>query len=81
MEYLDGGNLFEHLQKEGRFSEERSCYYGACLISALETLHNLDIAHRCFIVMIGFRISTNAAYLNLKWEFRVIDYYRSLEMH
>jgi protein-serine/threonine kinase len=45
-DYMSGGELFWHLQKEGRFSEERAKFYIAELIIALEHLHNNDIVYR-----------------------------------
>ncbi|KAF3939018.1 Phototropin-2 [Dactylella cylindrospora] len=45
-DYMSGGELFWHLQQEGRFSEERAKFYIAELILALEHLHNHDIVYR-----------------------------------
>lgn len=45
-DYMSGGELFWHLQKEGRFSEERAKFYISELIIALEHLHNNDIVYR-----------------------------------
>ncbi|KAK6337762.1 hypothetical protein TWF696_001242 [Orbilia brochopaga] len=45
-DYMSGGELFWHLQQEGRFSEERSKFYIAELILALEHLHKHDIVYR-----------------------------------
>jgi serum/glucocorticoid-regulated kinase 2 len=44
--YVNGGELFHHLQKEGRFSEERSRLYAAQLLCALEHLHQFDVIYR-----------------------------------
>ncbi|KTW29605.1 uncharacterized protein T551_02221 [Pneumocystis jirovecii RU7] len=44
--YMSGGELFWHLQKEGRFSEPRAKFYIAELILALEYLHSHDIIYR-----------------------------------
>ncbi|EMR08113.1 hypothetical protein PNEG_03551 [Pneumocystis murina B123] len=44
--YMSGGELFWHLQKEGRFPEPRAKFYIAELILALEHLHNHDIVYR-----------------------------------
>lgn len=43
---MSGGELFFHLQKEGRFNEDRSKFYTAELILALEHLHDNDIVYR-----------------------------------
>jgi protein-serine/threonine kinase len=45
-DYMSGGELFWHLQKEGRFSEERARFYIAELILALQHLHEHDIVYR-----------------------------------
>ena len=37
--FMSGGELFWHLQKEGRFNESRAKFYIAELILALEHLH------------------------------------------
>lgn len=44
--FVNGGELFHHLQKEQRFSEERSRFYSAELLLALEHLHELDVVYR-----------------------------------
>ncbi|KAH9045506.1 Pkinase-domain-containing protein [Lactarius pseudohatsudake] len=46
MDFKSGGELFWHLQKEIRFSEERARFYIAELILALEHLHKYDIVYR-----------------------------------
>jgi len=46
MEYVNGGDLFFHFQKEGKFSEERSRFYGAEIISAIGYLHRRGIIYR-----------------------------------
>jgi len=40
MDYINGGELFFHLQKEGKFSEERVKFYVAEIILGLEYLHS-----------------------------------------
>lgn len=45
-DYMSGGELFWHLQREGRFSEQRAKFYIAELIVALEHLHYNDIVYR-----------------------------------
>ena len=44
--FINGGELFYHLQKEGRFDLSRSRFYTAELLCALETLHDLDVIYR-----------------------------------
>lgn len=45
-DYMSGGELFWHLQREGRFQEERAKFYIAELILALRHLHQHDIVYR-----------------------------------
>jgi len=45
-DYMSGGELFWHLQKEGRFNEARAKFYIAELILALQHLHDHDIVYR-----------------------------------
>ncbi|CAI5756592.1 unnamed protein product [Candida verbasci] len=45
-DYMSGGELFWHLQKEGRFSEDRAKFYIAELVCALEHLHDNSIVYR-----------------------------------
>ncbi|KAM0790286.1 Serine/threonine protein kinase, AGC [Microbotryomycetes sp. NB124-2] len=44
--FINGGELFHHLQREGRFSEERSRFYAAELLCALEHLHHFNVIYR-----------------------------------
>ncbi|XP_030750712.1 RAC serine/threonine-protein kinase [Sitophilus oryzae] len=46
MEYVNGGELFFHLSREKVFSEERTKFYGAEIISALAYLHSQGIIYR-----------------------------------
>lgn len=45
-DYMSGGELFWHLQKEGRFDEKRAKFYIAELILAIQHLHDNDIVYR-----------------------------------
>jgi protein-serine/threonine kinase len=45
-DYMSGGELFWHLQKEGRFQEARAKFYIAELILALQHLHEHNIVYR-----------------------------------
>ncbi|TPX34792.1 hypothetical protein SeMB42_g07263 [Synchytrium endobioticum] len=46
LDYMNGGELFYHLQKETAFSEERAKFYTAELTSALQHLHKYNIVYR-----------------------------------
>jgi serine/threonine protein kinase len=46
LDYVAGGELFYHLKREKRFSEERVRYYASELTLALEHLHKLCIVYR-----------------------------------
>ncbi|KIX03141.1 uncharacterized protein Z518_06692 [Rhinocladiella mackenziei CBS 650.93] len=45
-DFMSGGELFWHLQKEGRFKEDRAKFYIAELILALKHLHDHNIVYR-----------------------------------
>ncbi|KRT85783.1 protein kinase [Oryctes borbonicus] len=46
LEYLSGGELFMHLEREGIFLEESACFYLSEIILALEHLHLQGIIYR-----------------------------------
>jgi len=46
LDYVNGGELFYHLENEGRFSIERTRFYIAELATALEFLHKNGVIYR-----------------------------------
>lgn len=46
MDFCNGGELFYHLRKDLKFSENRARFYTAEIIVALECLHSEDIIYR-----------------------------------
>uniref|UniRef100_A0A0B7B813 Protein kinase domain-containing protein n=1 Tax=Arion vulgaris TaxID=1028688 RepID=A0A0B7B813_9EUPU len=46
LDYVNGGELFFHLQRERYFPEHRAKFYAAEIASALGYLHSLDIIYR-----------------------------------
>ncbi|KAJ3271759.1 hypothetical protein HDV01_006367 [Terramyces sp. JEL0728] len=46
MEYAIGGELFTHLRRAGRFSNEMAKFYSGQITLAMEHLHGLDIIYR-----------------------------------
>ncbi|XP_068215249.1 ribosomal protein S6 kinase beta-2 isoform X1 [Palaemon carinicauda] len=46
LEYLSGGELFMHLEREGIFMEDTACFYLSEIILALEHLHMEGIIYR-----------------------------------
>lgn len=46
LEYLSGGELFMHLEREGIFLEDTACFYLSEIILALEHLHCQGIIYR-----------------------------------
>ncbi|KAM3065479.1 Serine/threonine-protein kinase [Clarireedia jacksonii] len=44
--FVNGGELFHHLQKESRFDINRSRFYTAELLCALECLHGFNVIYR-----------------------------------
>ena len=45
-EYVNGGELYFHLKEERQLSEERTKFYGAEIICAINYLHKLGIIYR-----------------------------------
>lgn len=56
-DFKSGGELFWHLQKETRFSEERARFYIAELVLALEHLHKYDIVYRWVFPPSSWRVA------------------------
>ncbi|XP_032810743.1 serine/threonine-protein kinase Sgk2-like isoform X1 [Petromyzon marinus] len=46
MDYVNGGELFFHLQRQGSFPESRAQFYAAEIGSAIGYLHSLNIVYR-----------------------------------
>ncbi|KAJ2705571.1 Serine/threonine-protein kinase Sgk2 [Coemansia sp. IMI 203386] len=46
LDYVNGGELFFHLQRERRFGENRARFYAAEITSALAYLHSMDVVYR-----------------------------------
>jgi len=46
LDYCAGGDFFQHLQDNNRFSERVSRFYAQEICLAIEALHNTDIIHR-----------------------------------
>lgn len=46
MDFINGGELFHHLRREKKFSEERTRFYAAEIISAITYLHERGIVYR-----------------------------------
>lgn len=65
MDAVNGGELFFHLQREGKFDEYRSRFYAAELLCALEHLHNFNVVYRYVIISSLFPILLIQAYLIL----------------
>ena len=46
MDFVNGGELFQHLKKSGPFSEDKSRFYIAEIFLAIESLHERNIVYR-----------------------------------
>jgi len=46
MDYVNGGELFFHLQKEKRFTEDRVKFYTAEIVLGIEYLHKNGVIYR-----------------------------------
>ena len=71
--FVNGGELFHHLQREGKFNETRSRYYAAELLMALEHLHGFNVVYRYVqsqFSSAGYRLTRS----DLKPENILLDY-------
>ena len=46
LDYLNGGDMFHHMRKKGRFLEKEVKFYGAELVLAIEHLHQKGFIYR-----------------------------------
>jgi serine/threonine protein kinase len=46
LEYVVGGELFSHLRKAGKFTNDMTRFYAAEIVCAIEYLHSLNIIYR-----------------------------------
>jgi protein kinase A len=46
LEYVSGGEMFTHLRKTGRYSEENTCFLASQIVLTFEYLHYLNIIYR-----------------------------------
>jgi serine/threonine protein kinase len=46
MDFVNGGEMFQHLQVEGTFNNERAKFYAAEIVLGLEYLHSKGIIYR-----------------------------------
>ncbi|KNC84042.1 AGC/AKT protein kinase [Sphaeroforma arctica JP610] len=76
LDYINGGELFFHLQNEGTFSENRSRFYASQLVLGLKYLHENDIIYRdlkpenILIDFMGYICLTDFGLCkeNIKWD-------------
>ena len=73
---VNGGELFYHLQREGKFDESRSRFYAAELLCALEHLHSFNVVYRCAVMYIRaqYRLLLTSLDSDLKPENILLDY-------
>jgi len=46
MDFINGGEIYQHLTKETAFDEQRTKFYAASIVCALDTLHSAGIIYR-----------------------------------
>lgn len=46
LQYVPGGELFSHLRREGRFSDDHGRYYAAEIVLAFAYMHSLKVVYR-----------------------------------
>ncbi|RKP38670.1 serine/threonine-protein kinase Sgk2, partial [Dimargaris cristalligena] len=66
IDYVNGGELFFHLQRDQRFDERRAQFYVAEITLALEYLHNLNIVYR--------DLKPENCLLDSKGHIRIVDF-------
>lgn len=76
MDFINGGELFHHLSREKRFSEERAKFYAAQIVAGMGYLHangviyrdlkpeNLLLSAQGNIVMTDFGLSKEGLHAN-----------------
>ena len=67
LDYFDGGELFFHVKREGRFSERRSCFYSAQICLALKHLHFKNIIY--------YDLKPENIFLTLDGYIKITDFY------
>src|ERR1700729_2906446 len=72
-DFKSGGELFWHLQRETRFTEERARFYIAELVLALEHLHKYNIVYRCVASVLAFLAALTHNLRDLKPENILLD--------
>ena len=48
LDYLAGGELFNHMRRCGMFTEDRARFYAAETLTVLEYLHEQNVLYRYF---------------------------------
>uniref|UniRef100_A0A674MIE4 Serum/glucocorticoid regulated kinase 2a n=1 Tax=Takifugu rubripes TaxID=31033 RepID=A0A674MIE4_TAKRU len=56
LDYVNGGELFFHLQRERCFSEPRARFYTAEVASAIGYLHSLNIVYRPVVILLYYTV-------------------------
>jgi serum/glucocorticoid-regulated kinase 2 len=72
---VNGGELFYHLQREGKFDVDRSRFYASELLCALEHLHSFNVVYRSVLSSSPFSETAQLTILrDLKPENILLDY-------
>ncbi|KAJ1673112.1 Serine/threonine-protein kinase Sgk2, partial [Spiromyces aspiralis] len=71
--YVNGGELFFHLQRERRFPENRARFYAAEITSALGYLHSINIVYR--------DLKPENCLLDARGHLRIVDFGLAKEVH
>jgi len=79
MEYVNGGELFYHLSRVRIFTEDRTRFYGAEIISALGYLHQHNIVYRDLKVGTSFTASGHNCMTSLKYWLYTPSYVREVD--
>lgn len=76
---VNGGELFNHLQREGSFDITRTRFYAAELLCALEHLHSFNVIYRCVPLLVpifvgAYKYTESPSCSDLKPENILLDY-------
>ena len=75
MEFLNGGDLMQHLDASGKFDEERSRFYAAEMLCGLQYLHGRGVIYRSVRSVCVIHGSRLFVYFTFTFIFIISDQY------
>ena len=68
MDYVNGGELFFHLQKDKKFTEERARFYCAEIVLGLEYLHLSGVLYRYGLIYVTLNSFSSSFFTNEQYD-------------